>query len=92
MEKPNCPPDKIKTHENLSLTNRTLLKLDGINEIISSSETQTQIKLKDCIMSISGNNLHITKLDIDSGNAEISGNFTCIKYGNSGNIFKRIFK
>ena len=92
MDKQSTSPNKTKHIENLTLNNRQLLKLDGIVEFLSSSENQVSVKLFDTNMNISGQNLHIAKLDIESGYAEISGEIECIKYGKIGNIFKRIFK
>lgn len=91
MEK-NTLIEKPKIIENLNLSNRTNLKMDGVIEITSSSETLLLIKLKDTSLSINGKDLHISRLDISSGQLEIEGYIECIKYGKSGNIFKRIFK
>jgi len=88
----NTSIEKIKVNENLTLTNRTNLKLEGIVEILSSSETLLNIKLKDTHLCINGQNMHITKLDISTGLLEVNGSVDSIKYGKSGNIFKRIFK
>jgi hypothetical protein len=87
--------DKKENHysENIILNNRTHLHIDGIIEIISTSETGLLMKLKDTSLTVSGTDIHISKLDIDSGVLEADGNFLNFKYGNkSGNIFKRIFK
>ena len=92
MEKINVSHEKPKHNETLSLDNRQILKLDGIMEVLSSSETQVYVKLKDTDLSILGQNLHIARLDVESGIAEINGDINCIKYGKIGNIFKRIFK
>ena len=91
MEKTQ-PNEKIKINENLTLTNRKLLKLEGIVEINSSSETLLSAKLKDTTLTITGQNIHITRLDITLGQLDIEGNIECIKYGKSTNIFKRLFK
>lgn len=88
----NQPNEKIKINENLTLTNRKLLKLEGIVEINSSSETLLSAKLKDTTLTITGQNIHITRLDITLGLLDIEGNIECIKYGKSTNIFKRLFK
>lgn len=81
-----------KIIENLSLSNRKNLKLEGIIDINSSSETLVSVKLKDTTMTITGQNLHITRLDINLGFLDVEGDVESIKYGKSGNLFKRIFK
>lgn len=82
----------IISNESLILNNRKQLHIDGIIEIISTSENSLCMKLKNTILNINGENIHITKLDITTGILEADGNFTNIKYGNPSNIFKRIFK
>ena len=90
MEKTTTTDTKVQ--ENLSLTNRKVLKMDGVSEIISSSETGLYIKLSNTSLSITGQNMHITKLDVNSGILEVEGLIDSIKYGKSANIFKRLFK
>lgn len=84
--------EKTKINESLNLNNRKNLKLEGISEINSSSETMLSIKLNNTTLSITGQNLHITRLDISLGILEVDGLIDSIKYGKQGNIFKRIFK
>lgn len=92
MEKINNNIDKKQTNETLSLDNRSILKLTGIAEIISSSDTQISLKTGSSGAIITGQDIRITKLDISNGTLEAEGTFDSIKYGKSGNIFKRLFK
>lgn len=92
MEKISTTIEKTKSFESLSLANRKLLRLEGIVEILTSSDTQINIKLKDTGLLINGQNMNITKLDVSTGALEVEGIIDCIKYGKSGNIFKRLFK
>ena len=79
-------------NENLTLVGRKNIHIEGIVEIISSSDSNIIIKLKDEVLVISGENIHISKLDVNTGILEAEGNFNNIKYGKSHNIFKRVFK
>lgn len=79
-------------NENITLTNRKELHLNGIIEIISTSDNSLYLKLKDTHLCISGENIHICKLDVNAGTLEAEGNFLSFKYGKTGNIFKRVFK
>lgn len=81
-----------KYNENIILSNRKNLQIDGIIEVISTSDTFLNLKLKDTNLSISGENIHICKLDVNSGTLEAEGYFSLFKYGKSINIFKRVFK
>lgn len=79
--------------ESLILQNRSNLKLEGIVEVLSTSDTCFNLKLKDTTLTITGENLNISKLDINAGLLEADGNFTSIKYGKgTGGFLKRIFK
>ena len=88
----NNSTEKTKIHESIELTNRKTLKMEGIIEVNSSSETLLSAKLKDTTITISGQNLKITRLDVNLGLLDIEGNIDSIKYGKSGSIFKRLFK
>lgn len=90
MEKTTLEQNKLS--ESLSLINRKNIKLEGIVEINSSSETLLSVKLKDTILTITGQNMHISKLDINTGILEVDGVISSIKYGKTENFFKRIFK
>lgn len=92
MEKNNKIIENEIIKENLYLDNRKLLKLEGISEIITSSETLLNIKLKDTHLQITGINMHIIKLDINAGIIEVEGLIDNIKYGKNVNFFRRLFK
>lgn len=92
MEKIISQEKTKTTNENLNLINRKSLILEGVVEVNNTSESCISLKLKDTTLNISGSNLHITKLDVNTGIVEAEGIFDSIKYGKSGNIFKRIFK
>ena len=50
-----------------------------------TKETNINIKLRDTALNILGQNMHITKLDIQSGVLEVDGIIDSIKYGKTGN-------
>ena len=78
--------------ENLILTNRKSLQLQGITEVVATSESNLYLKLKNTNLQITGSNITITKLDVEKGNLEANGNFDTIKYGNSSGFLRKIFK
>ncbi len=92
MEKITSLAENKNLNESLFLQNRKNLKVEGVNQVLASSETNIHLKLKDTSLSILGSSIHITKLDVSAGVLEAEGNFELIKYGKVGNIFKRIFK
>lgn len=81
-----------KINENLILENRKKIKIDGIIEILASNDSSISLKMQDTNLLINGSNINITKLDITTGTIEAEGLFESIKFGKSGNIFKRLFK
>ncbi len=78
--------------ENLILNNRKNLKLEGIVEVLATSDSNLNLKLKDTNLVISGENINILKLDVNLGILEAEGKFDAFKFGKSANLFKRIFK
>lgn len=81
-----------KHNENLNLDNRKKLNITGIIEVTNSSESTICIKLKDTTLTITGSEIHITKLDINAGILEAEGLFQNIKYGKQANLFRKILK
>ena len=78
----------------LTLDNRKKLSLTGVEKAISSNENNMIFQVSGVKIFISGSELHIEKLDVDSGMLELSGVVDCIKYstGTSKSLFKRLFK
>lgn len=92
MEKIVKEDSQKNAMESILLNNRKYLKLEGIVEVISTSDTAINLKLKDTSLFISGEQINILKLDINSGVLEAEGKFALIKFGKSGNFLKRLFK
>lgn len=87
----NQTPTNI--NQNLILNNRNHLKIDAIKEIIRSNDSELLLKMNNNEkITILGNNINITKLDIESGVIEANGLFNSIQYNSKPNLFKRIFK
>ena len=86
--------DQPITKNNVILNNQNKLILSGIQEVYSTNDKMLILKANNKKLTISGNNINITKLLVDSGELEATGNFDCIKYStsNQGSILKRIFK
>ena len=71
---------------------RTLIT--GISKVNSSTEKEISAVLNGQIMSINGNKLSVSKLDVDSGILEAEGEIHQIKFGGKKqkeNFFKRVF-
>lgn len=83
---------KTSKSEFLTLDNRKNLTLSGVAEVISSSDKELIVRIGDSRLSISGNNINISKLDTESGDFEAIGEFNEFIYGKKLGFFKRIFK
>lgn len=91
----NIINEKKFTTNKVVLENRKKLVVNGAEKALSSNETCIILVVSGCKMFINGNNLHIEKLDVESGVVEIEGSIDGFKFGNNagkGNVFKRIFK
>ena len=76
------------------ITNRTLTNLCGESKVNSATESCVSVMLAGESLVIEGKNLHIQKLDVDTGVVDIEGTITSFKFAreksNKG-FFKRIF-
>ena len=81
--------------QNVILENREKITISGINEVKNFDEDIINLSTQLGELTIKGENLHISKMDIDIGNLSVSGNFYGLIYNetsNSNSFFKRIFK
>lgn len=80
---------------NITLFNRSRLTLSGVTKVISISPTSISVEAYGSGLLIFGNDMLVTKLDVESGNIEATGLFDAIKYTtskNKGGFLKRILK
>lgn len=76
------------------LTNGDTLFLSGVSKVVSSTPNGMSLILNGQTLDIEGKNLSTTKLDIENGILEASGDFVSMKFAGhkqKENIFKRIF-
>ena len=79
----------------LTLINQENLSISGIKKANVISETSVVLEMENSILQISGNSMEVKKLDVESGNIEISGKIYCIKFYGAKeklSLFKKIFK
>jgi len=86
--------ETIEKDSSITLINQKKLTLTGVNEIFSSNEKNILLKCNSKKLIISGENINITKLDVNTGELEATGLFESLKYtsGLKTNLFKRFFK
>ncbi|MCD8328382.1 MAG: sporulation protein YabP [Ruminococcus sp.] len=82
---------------NLTLENRSLLRLTGVTDIDSFNEEAIVLFTTLGELVIKGKNLHVNSVNVDSGDAEIVGEIKTISYTNrkltkKPNAIKRLMR
>ena len=82
-----------KSHT-LNLYDRSDMNIGGVNDVSEFSEDIIHLKTTMGAMTIKGNNLSISKLDIENGNVSISGSVDLIQYHSKekGGFFAGLLK
>lgn len=78
----------------LSITNRKEMSISGVTKVVSIKPDLVQLKSSKGDIMISGQNIEVTKLDLDNHLLLLSGLFSNIKYieNTKTPLFKKIFK
>lgn len=77
----------------LNLSNQKNLSVTGVETVTNMSPTKVELCVCGQTMSISGANLEVEKIDVDSGILKLKGTVQEIKYNPQKEKFlKRIFK
>lgn len=84
----------------LNLLNRNSMGLSGINNVLSFDEEEIVLESAMGFLSVKGEGLHITLLNLDDSKVEIKGNVYSIEYRDTGtdmkskgkNMLNRLFK
>lgn len=81
--------------ESVTIENRSFIILTGATKMISSTETQSVVEVGDSNIVITGQNLEITKLDLENKEVNIKGTINSLKYSKKAektSLIKRLFK
>ncbi len=79
----------------LTLDNRSLLSLSGVEKVFGANENKVVLKVSGSALQIIGHTLTVEKLDIDTGNILVRGIVDELRYTKSHTkepLLKRIFK
>lgn len=92
----NEEKNTLKKPHNLIMEDRRLLTVSGVSDIDSFDE-QTVILFTDLgELTIKGYNLHINKLNVDTGELMVEGEIHLLSYTEEqpqrGSVFSRLFK
>ena len=85
--------ENTHTNHTLICENRQKLALRGVQKVESSTPTQFSCIINGNMVTVLGKNLHIKKLDLQTGSLELEGEVNSIKYQSEKKSFiKRLFK
>lgn len=70
----------VKRPHILTLDNRSLLTLTGVEDVAGFDEQTINVRLADCALVVKGADLHISKLSLDSGDVVIDGRIGSLQY------------
>ena len=78
----------------LTLDNRRMLTLTGVEDIPGFDDQTITVKLSECTLVIKGTSLHISRLSLESGDAAIDGQISSMQYlgASSGSLRSRLFR
>ena len=83
-------------NECITLQNYEKIEINGAKKIISATSNQAVVETEAKTIVLTGNNIEVTKLDLDNSVVCLSGSFSNIKFsvanGQKPSLFKRIFK
>ena len=88
------PENMMKKPHILTLDNRKLLTLSGVEDVSGFDEQTINVKLSDATLVVKGAGLHISKLSLESGDVVIDGLITSLQYlgASSGSLRSRLFR
>ncbi len=81
----------------IHLDNRELLSITGVKDVGSFNEREVTVFTDSGGMTVEGEGLHITKLDLDAGQVNIEGEICAIEYDDApqperGSFLSRVFR
>jgi len=85
------------TGHKLVILNRENIEITGVTDIVSFDADEVDLETVQGMLTIQGENMHVSRLALDSGVVMASGTVTAVTYSNNktvnaGSIFSRLFK
>ena len=70
----------VKKPHILTLDNRRLLSLTGVEDVSGFDDQTVSIRLSDSTLIVKGSSLHISRLSLESGDVAIDGEISSLQY------------
>lgn len=90
-------PQRVRAHS-LSIDNRERMTLTGVNDVESFNELEILLATDAGILTITGEGLHISKLNLDDGQLMLEGLISGVEYSDHDaqhaktGFFSRMFR
>lgn len=86
-----------KSNHNIYMESRCLLDISGVKDVKTYNDEEIEILTDDGLLTITGNEFNVIKLDVETGEMKVSGRIDSIYYTDngpkqSGGILSRLFK
>lgn len=94
MEKQTGRPAETAPH-NLILEARSRLTVTGVRRVIRCDPDSAVIETGECILNLSGAQLSVTALDLERGEAKLSGRIDAMEYTEAktpGGLLRRLVR
>ena len=81
--------------ELITIENQNNIQINGATKVFSSTQNQAVVQCGESIVTISGSDMEVKKLDLDGRQVCFSGKICNIKFSNKAEkqpLLKRIFK
>lgn len=94
MEKQTGRPAEAAPH-NLILESRSRLTVTGVRRVIRCDPDGAVLALGDCVLNLSGGELSVTALDLERGEARLSGRIDGLEYTEArtpGGLLRRLVR
>ena len=88
-------PTRLPARSLVNIENREKISITGIKQGDSFDESEVSALLENASVSVYGQGLHISRLDLDNGILVIDGFITGVEYSDishKGGLFERLFK
>ena len=88
------PENMTKKPHTLTLDNRSMLALTGVEDVSGFDENTVSARLSDCSLIVKGEGLHISRLSLETGDVVIDGRIGSLQYISAAakNLRSRLFK
>lgn len=86
----------LKMHHNIIMENRKSLTVTGVMDIDSFDEQTVIMFTEQGELTVKGENLHINKIDVDTGDLSMEGEISSLSYSENqqqrGGFFSKLFR